>query len=249
MHVHRMSLVVAALAMTAACGGGSDDSGPSAAPPQTTASATTPAPPRDYSIDELTAALPTKDDVPDAVARSGSCPDDGVELCGEPSESFERVGVSFDLAVATGAGSGSAGDAEQRAAQATVEEGAYITVSRYGTTAAAADLTASARADDEKEFGGPIDSGDEKTSFGLQEKGSGSVVDIDVDGWAGYLSARATTITNDDETQKIQNAQLLVTSGAVTVSANVVVDATDREADYAADLARTVVADYVARLG
>lgn len=249
MHVHRMSLVVAAMAVAAACGGGGDASDPSAAPAQTTstASATTPAPPRDYSIDELTAALPTKDDVPDAVARNGSCPEDGAKICGEPGESPQRVGVSFDLAVASGAGS--AGDAEQRAAQATVEDGIYVSVSRYGTAAAAADSTASARADAEQEFDGPIDSGDEQTSFGLPESGTGSVVDADVEGWIGHLSSRATTVTNGGETQQIQNAQLLVVSGAVTVSANVVVDATGREADYAADLARKAVADYVARLG
>ncbi|MET0820933.1 MAG: hypothetical protein ABWY58_08200 [Aeromicrobium sp.] len=249
MHVNRLALLAAAASFVAACGGAGDDPGrgSTASPSQaTTTAASPPAPPRDHSLAELKAALPSKGDVAGAAAVDGVCPEAGVKECGEPDAGVDRVSVSFDLAASP---EGSAGDAEQRAAEAIVEDGIYVNVSRFDTADAAATSIATSRATVEKEFGGAIDSGGEKTSFGLPEEGTGTFDDVDLDGWTGFVSARATTVTHDDQTQQIQNAQLVVRSGRVTASANVIVGATGRDPGFAADLARRTVAEYVARLG
>lgn len=80
----RLATLALTLMVLAGCGGGSGDD-PQATPP----------PPRTYTLDELTAALPTAEDVEGAVRIRSRCPEDK-ESCGEPEPGLASVNISLE---------------------------------------------------------------------------------------------------------------------------------------------------------
>ncbi len=80
------ALIITAALILTGCGGSDTDSDP-----QVDAAPT----PVERTLDELSAALPTADDIDDANGDPTTCP--GSEDCQEPAEGAEEVSVSFSV--------------------------------------------------------------------------------------------------------------------------------------------------------
>jgi len=243
MVVRHLAVVLALIAFVAGCGGGESDDGAKGAASSgspSSAAPTTTAPPRIFTIHELKAALPEKDDVPGATSVEFRCPEDGKKKCGDDTS----VTVALTLASVV---VGSAEDTERRAGSALVDDSALVNALIFGSDAEAETNMAESR-QSAQEFAGSFDFTESKSSFGLPEKGSGTLDDLAIGDWTGYVSARTSHVDLDGKTQDLQNVLVAVRNGTAKASVNVLVDSTGRPAEFATDLARATLSDYIERL-
>lgn len=216
------------LVLLAGCGGGSS----SEADEPATAT-TAPAPPKDYSLKQLEAALPGAQDVDGGAKVSSACPGD--KLCPEPPEG-ELVYVEIELAP-VGAG-------------AVIPDTVGVTAWRYDSAARVENAMTEAR-DGFERYEGSYDIKDTKDAEGETpgEKGIGKVTETSVGGWEGLLGSRTGSFYFGDDSMQRQQTNLVVANGRTTITVSVGREAAGQPADYADTLARQVLADYLERLG
>ncbi len=235
--LRRVVIVGAMVALLAGCGGGSEPQDPKQAEPA-------PAP-RAFTLEELTAALPGEDDVAGASRVAYRCPQDK-DRCGDPDEG-ERASVDITLAPA----GDSAAEIEQAANESIFGNSVTVSVRRLESASAAEKVFAEGRARDEK-FDGSYDieqEGDIKTGAVPAEKGKGALEELEIDAWKGYVLDRRGTMAVDDQSEPRLISTADVLQGTAIISVFVNVHSEGRSADYAAELARKSLDDYLERLG
>lgn len=232
----RLVVLVVGAALVAGCGGGgsaSDDTEP------------TKAAPRSYTIAELAAALPGKDDVAGVSGVEYTCPK-RKDRCPAPDEG-ERVGVALTIVPA----GDNPADAEKAANKSLFGNSTSLSAWRHESPSKAAKSLAESLATDKK-FNGAYrvkQKGDPKTGATPAEKGKGTLKTLQIGSWKGYSLGRHGSMTFQGTSESRLIATAEVVRGNVTASIYLNVQGDGRPADFADKLARKVLGDYLKRLG
>ena len=187
----RLALAAAGLVLIAGCGGGSGDSDqgePAPAATSSSAAPTAPAQPQALTIDDLAAALPRSSQVPSAAKKTGTCP--GGNSCVD-----DTVSVSFELTRP-----GSAAEQEKLADDEFVRDFVQVEAGALADEAAAAAKLTTIRGLAER-YDGPFDIPAKDTSdttYTPGEKGEGTLDDVSVEGWDGFIGVRDQTFSNPE---------------------------------------------------
>lgn len=205
-------------------------------------------PPREYTIEELRAALPEVDDVDGATEIAFECPGD--ERCGELDEdaALERVSITLRVLPA-----GDEEEIERRASDSWIEDGVHLAVILY-EDAAEAQETVDDWLDAARVYDGDFDEELEELdedSFIPGERGTGLVDDaVEVGGWSGFAveSTYSMVGPSGDESPPLLNHRVVVSHGAVVVNVESHLTAEGRDEDEATAWLRSIVEDYLARL-
>jgi hypothetical protein len=233
---------IAAMALLTACGGtSSDTTGP-------TKATTTAPPPKVYSVDDLKAALPGKADIPHALKVTYTCPGSGKPNCVKPTEG-EQASIGIDL-VPAGADSSSPGDIEGAAHDQITADAVSLDAAQLESAASAAKAVQLTRVSN-KEFDGAYDIKQKEQGKYIipAEKGTGTAKTLSVDGWSGVIGSRTGLFSFDGKSIQQQSTLLRVANGATMVTIAVHVEDKERPADFADELARKMLSDYIDRLG
>lgn len=226
--------LVLALTVLAGCGGGSDAGDKPTATPT----------PRTYAIDELKAALPGKDDVAGVSRVDFTCPHK--VRCPAPDEGAQ---VGIDLALLP-AGDNSA-DIEKAANESLFGNSVSVIAWRHQGSSEATNEHAKSMAIDKK-YDGAYDikqAGDPKTGATPAEKGEGTLETLKIGAWKGQFLDRRGSMSFEGTTEPRLIATASMIQGDVTVTLHLNVHADGRPVDYAEELGRKVLTDYLERLG
>lgn len=227
----KTAVAVLSLVLLAGCGGSEE--------PQKKA-----APPKVYTVAQLKAALPKVADVPSGKKVSFSCP--GAESCTEPPEDGKQWSTQILLDVPL------VGKELEEAASTGIADLVDFTVTQYASPVAASTALTAERTK-QSAYDGSFDDKAVKTddgfNFGL--KGDGTLEDAKVSRWSGYFVQRDITLTNLDGSDEggVRDNQLNVVRGAVNVQVRVVSGLGKRTLAECEKIARTVIEDYIRRLG
>ena len=241
--VRRLVIVVAGLALLAACGGGSSGGAPPApAATSSSATATTTAPARIFTTDELAAALPRSSQVPSATKKLVACP--GGDTCVD-----DTVSVSFELSRPV-----SADQQEKLAADEFVSDFVDVSASALSDEGAMAARLAKVRGVAER-YDGAFDIPSKETSdttYTPAEKGQGTLDDITIEGWDGFIGSRDQVYTSPDgegDKHRYQASSLYLVRGTNAVAISLTIMSEPQDEGAAADLARRLATEYIGRLG
>lgn len=229
----KLVLVVAAIALLAACGGSAPADKADKPPAE-----------KVYTIEELKAALPGKDDVTGVSRVDHTCPDK--VSCPEPEEG-ENVGI--DLALLPPGDNST--DMEKAAHESLFGNSVSVIAWRHESSSEAAKSIAERLATN-GEFDGAYDvkqKGDPKTGATPGEKGEGSLEVLETGAWKGHFLERRGSMSFEGTSEPRLIATAEVVQGSVTVSIYLNVQGDGRPADFADKLGRKVLADYLKRLG
>ena len=237
----RGAALVAALALMSGCGSGGDET---TAEPTVTPSATPStavAPPKILTSDDLAAALPRSSQVPTASKKTGTCPGDDSCVDGTASVSFALTRP------------GTPAEQEKLAADEFVRDFVQVEAVALPDEPAAAARLAKYRGI-AKRYDGAFDLPAEETSdttYTPAEKGEGTLDDLSIEGWDGFIGVRDQRFANPDgegSDPRYQVGQIHLVRGAAFVSVYVTVMSEPR-GDGAADaLVRQLATEYVGRL-
>lgn len=246
MLVRRLVLTAAGLALLAGCGGGSgggeDEAAPAPAATSSSAAATTPPPARIFTTDELAAALPRSSQVPSATKKLVACP--GGDACVDDTAS-----VSFELSRPV-----SAAEQEKLAADEFVSDFVDISASALPDEAATTARLAKVRGVAER-YDGAFDIPAKETSdttYTPAEKGRGTLDDITIEGWEGFIGSRDQVYTSPDgegSKHRYQASSLYLVRGTNAVAVSLTIMSEPQSEGAAADLARRLATEYIGRLG
>ncbi|KQX75042.1 hypothetical protein [Aeromicrobium sp. Root472D3] len=236
---------LASLLLLTACGGGSDE--PSGTAPKPTAGAgaaasSSPTPERVRTVAELTAALPRSSQVPTGDRKIGSCP-------GDDSCQADTASVTIELTRPVGAQ-----EQERLAAEEFSRDFVQVTATA-GTDEAAPQTTLATIRDRAARYVGAFDLPATKTSdttYTPAEKGEGTLDDVTLEGWKGFVSARDVTFADPEgegATHPYQSTQVHLVKGTTLISCYVTVMTGPRGAGAATEMARQLATDYIQRLG
>lgn len=228
-----VSLVLLGVCLLAGCSGESEPGGKATPAPE---------PPVVRTLDQLSAALPQIEQVPTAAKTLFSCP-------GESSCQKDTAGSTFELKA-------SISDAElkSRYDKFILPENVDVNAVVFDGPEAAAQSLAKARQDEEA-FTGTFstkgkDESDSSYSFG--SKGTGTLDDVTVAGWKGYVGQRVQVLTSPEggaDTPPLAQTTLHLADANTTLKIVVSVLA-DEQQDRSADaIARQVAEDFIERLG
>lgn len=238
----RMVTAVMLLAALVACGNGDDDntSGmPDGEPTPTT-----------YTVEQLAAALPSADDLENVEDERARCPDDGDDPSCDPGSAEQLASVHYLINPES---TGSDEEDEALTQVSWFDDVVIVQAELYGS----ADARESADAawnEERAEFDGDFDTEATALDGGAFEpgaRGSGTLDEIDVEGWIGTVSSRSHVAVAPDGTtsEERQETQVAVSrGGAERILVLVDLRAPGRDAGDAVALARTVLTDYLARL-
>lgn len=226
-------MTLTALALVAGCGGGGDGgSDDSAAPTR----ATTPAPlPAGYSPDDLSAALPTAADLPAGLTLSRTCPEAG-KGCEMYPDGLVVAEIDAEPASPVGA--------EQVRDQATPLD--FVSV--QGQTYADAQAAAGAIGETRENLARFVGAYDVKQDAGRTSRGEGALRELRIGAWSGLAHQRTEVSSDADTDQGLLVAMSSLSSGTNRVAAFVSLSAAERDPDAAADLADSLVREYIERL-
>lgn len=240
--VLRASAAALALVLLAGCGGGST----SEADEPVKAETTTPAPPKDYTLKQLKAALPGKGDVADALKVTHVCPGEDKDFCGTPKEG-KAASVDIQL---TPVGAETNTQIEGAVNEAVTEDSVYVFAWRHDSAAEAEKSVVETQAEVE-DYNGAYDVKEAKDGRFITpgEKGAGTVATLSIDGWDGVIGSRTGSFSFGDDGMQRQYTQLQVASGRTSISVSVGRQDKDQPAEYADTLARKLLTDYLTKLG
>ena len=233
--------IVAAGALLTGCGGSSGAGAEKPAPKPTA---------RAYTLPELAAALPEKDDVPRATKAVPQCPeikttcDTSKGIMAQKSVKVELRPTPSELSPVE----------QERAAQAPgIGEFVQVSLVQHPSVAEAAAEIASARAANAKDEG-PLNIKPKKLdgddySPGLT--GTSRADDESISGWKGVITARRIVLSSPAglSSRPILDAVLTVRRGSTVITGVVAIYQGEHDTDAATDLLAGVVEDTIDRLG
>lgn len=237
----RWIALVAAVALLTGCGGGSGDDADTPTPKPTA---------RTYTLAELTAAMPDKEDVPRATKVVPQCPEIK-KMCDTSKGIVAQKSVQVALRLTP---SELSPVEQERAAQAPgIGEFVQVSVVQHASAAEAAADIAAIRAANAKDEG-PLNTkpkrleGDDY-SPGLS--GTSRVDDESIRGWKGVITARRIVLSSPAglRSRPILDGVLSVRRGSTVIVGSVAVYQGRGDTDVAADLIARVVEDCIERLG
>jgi hypothetical protein len=236
-----MVRTIAAMALTsvllAGCGAGSDER----SAPTPTVAASSSAPERVYSVDGLAAALPRSSQVPTGDRKIASCP--GGDSCQAGTAS-----VTIELTRPV-----DRKEQEALAAKEFSSDFVQVTATASADDAASTAMLASLR-DVAGRYVGAFDLPAKETSetaYTPAEKGEGTLDDLTLAGWKGFVAARDVTFADpqgEGTTYPYQSTQVHLVKGTTVVSCYVTVMSKPRGAGAATQMARRLATEYIQRL-
>lgn len=235
----RLWTTALALILLAGCGGGSS----SEAEKPTKATTTAPAPAKDYSLEQLKAALPDEKSSPEILKVGIVCPGGDEAACAGAKDA-ETARAYLDLKPSA------AGAPAVSGPMAGITDSLTLTATRFDSPEAATKEQDSARAAT-ADYDGSYDLDEKVVGEGrrIAEKGTGSVEDLESGGWTGLIASRAGTGDYDGTSLTLQNTFISVLSGRVRITLDVVADVEGRPEGFTDEIAREVLDDYLKRLG
>lgn len=236
-----IATIAIASVLLAACGGGSDEPSGTAPTPKAAASSS-PTSDRVYAVEELAAALPRSSQVPTGDRKIASCP--GGDSC-----QADTASVTIELTRPVD-------PKEQEALAAKEFSKDFVQVTATASTDDAATTATLVKIRDvAARYDGSFDLPAEKTSdttYTPAEKGEGTLDDLTLEGWTGFVSARDVTFADpqgEGTTYPYQSTQVHLVKGTTLVSCYVTVMTEPRGAGAATDMARRLATEYIQRLG
>ncbi len=203
-----------------------------------------PQPPRADTLDELEAALPEVEEVDGGATRLWTCSD-------EPERCVDgEVGSSIVLNSATGK------PLEFQDDELDIPE--QITTKAF---VAEDDRDAAAHVDEERdrsaEYDGDFDVApvQKEGSYDFGQKGSGSLEDIELDGWKGLITDRRSQLYEpgasgpEEDADVFLTTLLLISNGTTVVQVSTSLRGEMRDPDEGPRLVREAAGEYIARLG
>lgn len=231
----RIAPVIAALAVLAACGGSAEPAKEKAPPP-----------PKVYTAAQLEAAMPADKDIPNATKVGQRCPGD--KDC-QDTKDIAAWSVDWQPKPAL-----KGADAERAAHDAWFNDVGYLYVSQ-AKSESAVDKAYAESLKLQTDRQGPYETKakklEEEGHWTPGQKGTGTVDDVTISGWSGFVAEQSMVLTDLEggTSEDRQEAQVRVRHGVVMVAATVSIGAKGRTAGDALTLARSVVEDYLNRLG
>ena len=231
----RIALLIAALTVLVACGGSAEPEKKKAPPP-----------PKVYTSAQLEAAMPADKDIPDAKKVGQRCP--GGKDCQDPKD-VDAWSVDWQPKPAL-----KGVDAERAAHDAWFDDLGYLYVSQAKSESAVDKTFADSlklQTDRKGSFETKAEKLKEEDHRTPGQKGTGTVDDVTISGWSGFAAEQSMVFTDleggtsDDR----QEGPVRVRHGTVTVMATVAIGVKGRTVGDALKLARSVVEDYLTRLG
>ncbi|AWB93174.1 hypothetical protein [Aeromicrobium chenweiae] len=236
-----MTRLVAALAAVlmalAGCGGSSSDAG-------TPKKAATTIAPAVRTVAELEAALPRTNQVPGGDKKVFACP--GEAFC-RAHRNRVSVGVELEPSL-TGE------QVKKRYGAYVLPEDLQVTAEAWKDPSAAERAVAEGRAKEEPFVGNFATKGENtsETSYSFGSKGVGTIDDLTMGGWQGYVGRREEVLTNPQghtDSGPVVRVAMHLWNGNTTLQVVAsVLDAEERAGDAEA-LARKVTEEYIGRLG
>ncbi|MRJ74964.1 hypothetical protein GEV29_00280 [Aeromicrobium sp. SMF47] len=225
------------LAVLAGCGGSASDEGA----PQRAAATT--AAPAVRTVAELEAALPRTNQVPGGDEKVFSCP--GEESCRAHPDRVS-VGVQLEPSLTDE-------QVKKRYGVYVLPENLQVTAEAWKDESAAEQAVADARAEQRRFVGRFATKGKDTsdTSYTFGSKGVGTVDDLTMGEWEGYVGRREEVLTNPDgdtDSAPVVSITLHVSNGNTTVQVVASVLDDEARAGDAEALARQVAEEYIGRL-
>lgn len=240
-HTRVLGAVLLLAALTGC--GGEDDArtpGPSAA--------STPAV---YTAEELTAALPSADHVGNVESTRTRCPDDEDDPSCELFDGAEYLASVHHVLTPKSLGSD---EEDEAAASVSWLDDLAIVQATLHPSVGEREAVAEKWQAEREQFDGDFDTSPESFDGGgflPGERGSGTVEDIEVEGWTGVVATRSHVLVAPDgrTSERRLETQIAVSQGGAE-RVHVLVDLRElgRDAGDAEDLARRILTDYIARL-